>query len=243
MNSFLRVVVVVLALVGIFLAGSITGGVLTAQFLDSRHRALDREREAQFQRFSEAKAQVLRQQMGQADRAVRQQLEDARQQLRQLQQFIAQEARGGQQRMAGPWRRTSPEQFAPVLMQRIFNQVQPTPEEREKIRPLIFQASEDLRRLRRDTAHQSEIVVEHLEDQIAAVLTPAQLDRFNELIQQWRQRLENFNRQEQEFEAEQRLIERQQQRHPPPPNKLAPPPAAEPPAPSSPKAATSAPAS
>ena len=92
-------------------------------------------------------------------------------------------------------------------MQRFINQLHPTPAQREQIRPLVDQAAESLRRLRADTAHTTEVTLEHLEDQISAVLQPAQRDRFNELIARWREAFQRFNQEQQRRQAEQRLQE------------------------------------
>ncbi len=84
-------------------------------------------------------------------------------------------------------------------MQRFINQIQPTPEQREKIRPLVDQAAEDLRRLRLDTAHSTEVTLEQLQDQIAALLTPEQRERFNEMIQRSRDRFQRYNFEQQQL--------------------------------------------
>jgi Asp-tRNA(Asn)/Glu-tRNA(Gln) amidotransferase A subunit family amidase len=98
-------------------------------------------------------------------------------------------------------------------MQRFVNQIKPapTPEERDQIRPLVNQAAEDLRRLRQETAHSTEKTLEHLEDQIAAILTPAQRDRFSDLIQHWRDDFQKYNSDQQQRQAQQRLLEQQMQ--------------------------------
>lgn len=209
MNQALRVVVVVLAFVGIFLAGAITGGVTTAQFIERRRAPFERERFQEHQRLVAENA------------SLRQQLQLDEQKLRSWRP----PARG---RQGGPWqdrRRAAPEQFGTELMQRFVNQVHPTPAQREQIRPLVFQAGEDLRRLRRDTANNAEIIVERLEDQISAVLAPAQRDRFDDLIQRWRDAFSRYNRQMQQMQAKQRQREMQEIRprpSPPPQRPAAP---------------------
>ncbi len=99
-------------------------------------------------------------------------------------------------------------------MQRFLNQIMPTPEQREKIRPLVYQAAEDLRRLRRDTAHSTELILERLQDQIVPLLTPEQRDRVDEMIQKSRNAFKRYNFEQQLRQAAQRR--QQEQREPQP---------------------------
>ena len=172
-----------------------------------------------------------------------------RQQLQQQQQLRQQQPGPGPMQQ-GQRRPPAPEQFGPQLMQRFTNQIRPplTPDERATIRPLVNQTAEDLRRLRRDTTNKTEEMLEHLQDQISAVLTPAQRDRFGDMIQRWRDAFQKYNAEQQQRQAEQRLQEQRRQKQlqqpapagsPPPPP---PPPAAPAPAAATPSAPPSPPA-
>jgi hypothetical protein len=192
MNQAFRVVIVALAFTGIFLAGAITGGVLTGRFIERRRAPFEAERRAEIERLQDQLGSLRQQQLA-AERA-------------QAMRAVAQ-AQARQQGRTGQRWLPSPEQFGPQLMQRFINQLHPTPAQREQIRPLVDQAAESLRRLRADTAHTTEVTLEHLEDQISAVLQPAQRDRFNELIARWREAFQRFNQEQQRRQAEQRLQE------------------------------------
>ena len=92
-----------------------------------------------------------------------------------------------------------PEQFGAQLMRRWMNanQLALTPEQKQRIRPIIFDTAESLGRLRRDTGHSAELMIEHMQDEIAALLTPEQRDRFNVMIERQRERVQKFNQQQQ----------------------------------------------
>jgi Spy/CpxP family protein refolding chaperone len=91
-------------------------------------------------------------------------------------------------------RPTAPENFGVQLMQRWVrsNQLDLTPAQRQKIRPIVADTAEDLRRLRRESQHSAELMIEHMQDEIAAILTPDQQNRFNDLIDAQRRRMRQF---------------------------------------------------
>ena len=93
-----------------------------------------------------------------------------------------------------------PEQFGPQLLQRwaFSRQLGLTVEQRQKIRPLILETAEQLRRLRRDAWHSGELIIEHMQDEVAAVLTPDQRLKFEELIQAQRARINAYTRAQQQ---------------------------------------------
>jgi hypothetical protein len=105
-----------------------------------------------------------------------------------------------------------PEQFGPQLLRRwaFSRQLDLTPEQRQKIRPIILETAEELRRLRRDAWHSGELVIEHMQDEVAAVLTPDQRLKFDELIRAQRARMDAYTR-------------AQQQAQPPPKSQAQPP--------------------
>jgi Spy/CpxP family protein refolding chaperone len=191
MNQAFRVLIVFLAFVGIFLAGAITGGVLTAKFMERQARQHELARQRLIQTVTTLRQQLQREQAATGRPAA--------------------------------WRAPSPDQYGTRLMERFIEQIQPTPEERAKIRPLVDQAAENLRHLRRDTANRAESILVRLDEQIAAVLTPEQRARFNQTVNRWREAFQRFNR-----DMQQRWRERQEDRGqegPAPPDRGGPAPA------------------
>ena len=91
-----------------------------------------------------------------------------------------------------------PEQFMPQLAKRCMNnQLNLTAEQKVKIQPVIDDAAEDMRRLRSEATHSGELILEHMQDEIAVFLTPPQRIRFDNLIQTNRERLRQYSMQEQ----------------------------------------------
>jgi hypothetical protein len=225
MNQALRVALILAAFVGIFAAGAVLGGVVMAHFAKERFDRLDSDRKEEQHHHQQEQRRLTMVSEGLRMQLQRQQ-QDFQQQRQQLQQLQQQQQRSGP---AGQPGRTlpSPEQFGPQLMQRFVNQIQPraSNEERDKIRPMVNQAAEELRRLRRDTAHSTELILQRLQDQIAGVLTPEQRDHFTDAIARWRDAIQKYNNEQQQRQAQARLAEqeqlkriqqrRQQQQHPP----------------------------
>lgn len=84
------------------------------------------------------------------------------------------------------------EQYGPKLMQRLVTQLDLTPEQQEKIKPIVEQAAEQLRELRRTTQRTSTTVLERMQGDIGAVLTPEQKAKFDEQVAQQRERVKHF---------------------------------------------------
>jgi Spy/CpxP family protein refolding chaperone len=103
----------------------------------------------------------------------------------------------------------APPQFGPQLMRRFTEQLNLTREQRMKIRPIAARTEEELRRLRRETQHNTELVIERMQDEIAALLTPQQRGKFDEMVLQARERVKRFLR-EQDQLAQKRRAEAQQ---------------------------------
>ena len=68
MNQAFRVVIVALAFTGIFLAGAITGGVLTGRFIERRRAPFEAERRAEIERLQDQLGSLRQQQLA-AERA------------------------------------------------------------------------------------------------------------------------------------------------------------------------------
>jgi Spy/CpxP family protein refolding chaperone len=96
-----------------------------------------------------------------------------------------------------------PPQYGTQLFRRITAQLDLTEDQSEKIKPIELRANEDLRRVRRDAQHATEVILERTQDEIAAVLTPEQRAKFEELVAKGRERVKKFM-QDQEFQMRQR---------------------------------------
>jgi len=84
------------------------------------------------------------------------------------------------------------EGFGPQLMGRLVTQLDLTPEQQAKIKPIVDQAAEELHELRRTTQHSSAAVLVRMQGDISALLTPAQKAKFDELSTQQRDRFKHF---------------------------------------------------
>jgi hypothetical protein len=109
----------------------------------------------------------------------------------------------------GPKPNGRPENFEPQLTMRWLrmNQLELTPEQKQAIRPIVGDTAEKLRRLRRDAQHNAQLLIEQMQDSVAAQLTPQQKDRFDQMIQRQRQRLNQFIQRQQA----QRALEQERQ--------------------------------
>ncbi len=96
------------------------------------------------------------------------------------------------------------EQFGPQLMQRLVTQLDLTPEQQEKVKPIIDSAAEELKQLRRTTQRASAAVLVRMQGDIGAVLTPEQRAKFDTQVGQARERVRHFM-----DERSRRLKERQ----------------------------------
>ena len=105
----------------------------------------------------------------------------------------------------------TPDQFGPQLMRRFATQLDLTPEQKEKIKPIVMHGAEELRQLRRGTEGTSRAVIERMQGEIAAVLTPEQKAKFDDLLSQQRERMKRF--------GEERVRRFRDRDNPPPPPK------------------------
>lgn len=67
-----------------------------------------------------------------------------------------------------------------------------TPEQSEKIKPIEQRMGEELRRVRRDAQHNTQLVFERVQVEISAVLTPEQRREFEAQIAKGRERMKKF---------------------------------------------------
>jgi hypothetical protein len=80
------------------------------------------------------------------------------------------------------------EQFTPQIFKRLSQRLDLTVEQKEKIRPIIRQADAEMRRLRLTGARDAIAVAENMHEQVAALLTPAQLKKLDDLKREMRER-------------------------------------------------------
>lgn len=132
---------VVLAFVGIFIAGTITGGLIS---LRVAHSLTGRDRP-------------------------------------RLNSAGKEQPPGGQ-----------PQQFNPQLMRRVAEQLDLSPEQKDKMKLIEARTSEELRRMRRENLHSTELIIEKCQDDIAAILNPEQRTKFDEMILRARERIRKF---------------------------------------------------
>jgi len=84
------------------------------------------------------------------------------------------------------------EQYGPQLMKRLVNQLDLTPEQQAKVKPIVDQATDELRQLRRSAQRTTTAVIERMQGEISAVLTPEQKAKFDAQIAQQRERMKRF---------------------------------------------------
>lgn len=80
------------------------------------------------------------------------------------------------------------EQFSPQIFKRLSDRLELTDEQKEKLRPIIRQADADLRRLRQTGTRDAMAVAERMHGEVAALLTPAQMEKQEKLKQEMRER-------------------------------------------------------
>jgi Spy/CpxP family protein refolding chaperone len=102
------------------------------------------------------------------------------------------------------------EQFGPALMQRLVKQLDLTPDQQAKVKPIVDSATEELRQLRRTTQRTTAAVVVRMQGDIAAVLTPDQKAKFDTQVSQARERIRHF------MEERARRMKEREDRSPPP---------------------------
>lgn len=110
----------------------------------------------------------------------------------------------------------NPEAFNNAQMRRLTEGLDLTAEQREKLQPILTQAGEELRKLRRDSYRASTAAIANMENRILELLTPEQKERFKamqaEQRERFRQRMADPSKQRPEGGAD-----REQRRLPPPP--------------------------
>ena len=84
------------------------------------------------------------------------------------------------------------EQFGPQLMERLVTQLDLTPEQQAKVKPIVDAAPEELKQVRRTTQRTSAAVLVRMQGDIGTVLTPEQKTKFDTQVGQARERIRHF---------------------------------------------------
>jgi hypothetical protein len=87
---------------------------------------------------------------------------------------------------------------APQLMRRYVERLGLTAEQKERINPLIQRAAADLRRQQQTNFRETGIIFQHLQEDLGKELTPAQRGRLDEMAEHQRQIIEQRERQQAE---------------------------------------------
>ena len=85
-----------------------------------------------------------------------------------------------------------PEEFGPQLLKRFADKLDLTREQREAIKPIVGRAAEDLRHQRREVLLSSKTIIERMQDEMSAVMTPDQRVKFTALIDQQRAKVRKY---------------------------------------------------
>lgn len=87
---------------------------------------------------------------------------------------------------------------APQLMRRYVDRLDLTAEQKERINPLIQRAAADLRRQQQTNFRETGIILQHLQEDLGKELTAAQRGRLDEMAERQRQIIEQRERQQAE---------------------------------------------
>ncbi len=91
-----------------------------------------------------------------------------------------------------PQRMAATDQYGPFLMKRLVNRLELTPEQQTKIKPLVDRAAGELHQVRRKAWTDSQAILERIDKEITAELTPAQRATFEKLQNEQRERIRRF---------------------------------------------------
>jgi Spy/CpxP family protein refolding chaperone len=86
-------------------------------------------------------------------------------------------------------------QFSPQIMKRLTQRLELTPEQQEKIRPIIQRTDEEMRTLRRTNLREGFAVAERMQAEVAALLTPAQQAKLDQMHREMRERFQRERQQ------------------------------------------------
>jgi hypothetical protein len=83
-------------------------------------------------------------------------------------------------------------------MRRYVERLDLTAEQKDKVNPLLMRAAADIRRQQQTNFRETAIIIQHLQEDLAKELTPAQRVRLDEMTEQQRQIIEQRERQQAE---------------------------------------------
>lgn len=98
---------------------------------------------------------------------------------------------------------------APQLMRRYVDRLDLTAEQKERINPLIQRAAADLRRQQQTNFRETGVILQHLQEDLGKELTPAQRGRLDQMAEHQRQIIEQRERQQAEKAEKQRAQQTQ----------------------------------
>jgi Spy/CpxP family protein refolding chaperone len=81
---------------------------------------------------------------------------------------------------------------APALLRRYAERLELTPEQRQRIHPLIQRATEDYNRLRQTTFRETAIILQRLQQDIAQELTPDQREKLKQIEEKQRETMKKI---------------------------------------------------
>lgn len=83
--------------------------------------------------------------------------------------------------------RPVPEEWAPKHLKRLNDRLALTPEQQEQIRPIVRRSMEQLNRIRNTSVEETKTVVEGMQREISAKLTPEQRTKFERMNRELRE--------------------------------------------------------
>lgn len=83
--------------------------------------------------------------------------------------------------------RPVPEEWAPKHLKRLNDRLALTPEQHEQIRPIVRRSMEQLNRIRNTSVEETKTVVEGMQREISARLTPEQRAKFERMNREFRE--------------------------------------------------------
>jgi hypothetical protein len=103
---------------------------------------------------------------------------------------------------------------APQLMRRYVDKLNLSTEQKDRINPLIQRAASDLRRQQQTNLRETGIIFQHLQEDIAKELTPAQRTRLEEMAVKQQQIIETREKQQLELTKQEKLRAQQGPKNP-----------------------------
>jgi Skp family chaperone for outer membrane proteins len=116
---------------------------------------------------------------------------------------------------ARPVAQPPPEPLGQQLFRKIANQLDLTSAQRAKIRPIEGRMVVELQRLRRDFGHSTQVLIDKAEDEIRALLTSDQQEKFDDFVTKQRDKIQKYNKEVQRKQAEQRQQMQRRAANPP----------------------------